>query len=241
MKCSRLVTSLTRLLMSSALIGLLAAGCEGSETGNPTVGRLQLGVRSTDQSIASVAPTTSAVYVEQLWLSLGGVNLVGCTAGALEVSLTSARITGDLSDGVEVGQVPIGEYCGVHLSFEPSALPVMPPRDTAEPASVAVSGSRADQVPFVILSRAPLDVTVAGPAFTVGKDETFLLVFDVAAWLRANLLDTATVIDGTAVLDGRVHPSITSVFESQLTVTLHRDANDDGVVGDDEGALATLH
>ena len=233
---------LTQLFTAWALVSVVSiAGCEGSETGNPSVGSLQLGLRSTDETIASVVDTDTAVYVEQLWLSVASIGLVGCAPGASEVTLNSENITGDLAQGVTVGDLPGGEYCSVHLRLEPADLPVPVPGGVALPASIAVSGARADNVPFVILSAAPLDVSIPGPTFTVGNDEAFLLAFDVAAWLRQSVLDSATLVDGTAVLDGREHPSMTSVFDTQLTVTLHHDANANGVVDESEAALATLH
>ena len=233
---------LIQLFTAWALASVVSiVGCDGSETGNPSIGSLQLGLRSTDDTIASVVDTDSAIYVEQLWLSVASIGLVGCAAGAPEVTLNSENITGDLAQGVMVGDVPGGEYCSVHLRLELAELPIPPPGGVAGPASIAASGARADNVPFVILSAAPLDVSIPGPAFTVGNEEAFLLAFDVAAWLRASVLDSATLVDGTAVLDGREHPSMTSVFDSQLTVTLHHDANANGVVDESEAALATLH
>ncbi len=225
-----------------ALMSLLGAfGCEGSETGNPSVGSLQLALRSTDDTIASVVDTDSAIYVEQLWLSVASIGLVGCAADAPEVTINSQNLTGDLAQGVAVGEIPAGEYCSVHLRLEAAELPVPAPGGVAGLASIAVSGARADNVPFVILSAAPLDVSIPGPAFTIRNEEAFLLAFDVGAWLRASVLDTAKLVDGTAVLDGREHPSMTSVFDAQLTITLHHDANVNGVVDESEAALATLH
>jgi hypothetical protein len=219
---------------------LSLVGCEGSETGNPSLGSLQMQLRSTDETIASVVETDNAIHVEQLWLSISSVALVGCGVDAAEVTLNRESITGDLAQGVAVGDIPAAEYCGVRLLLAPASLPVTAP-GVAAPASIAVSGARADGVPFVVLSAAPLDVMVPGTAFTVRENEAFLLAFDIAAWLRAGVLDGATLVDGTAVLDGREHPSVTSVFESQLTVTLHHDANANGVVDESEAALATLH
>jgi hypothetical protein len=68
-----------------------------------------------------------------------------------------------------------------------------------------------------------------------------LLAFDVSAWFRDAVLDSATVVDGLALLDGREHPSVTATFETQLTATLHDDLNADGHVDMDESVLATIH
>jgi hypothetical protein len=129
----------------------------------------------------------------------------------------------------------------VRLRLVAGALPAAPATLPELPASVAIYGARADDVPFAILSAAPLDVSIPGAAFTIGDDEKLLLAFDVSAWLRENVLDTATVVDGTAVLDGREHPALTSTFETQLTVSLHRDDNVNGVVDETETSLARLH
>jgi hypothetical protein len=135
----------------------------------------------------------------------------------------------------------VGEYCGLRLLLAPTALSTLPAGVTAGPATVAVYGTRADDVPFAVLSAAPLDLPISGAAFAVREDHTLLLAFDVSAWLRDAVLDSATVVDGLALLDGREHPSVTETFETQLTATLHDDLNADGHVDANEAALATVH
>jgi len=227
-------------LFVSACCALAAPGCAGSETGNPSQAQLQLCLQSSDDSIASELETPGAIHVEQLWLSLESIAVIGCDANAEETAINPSPLSGDLAQGVPAGSVPSGNYCGAHLRLVPgdfAAAAGLP----ALPASVAVQGTRADGVPFVVLSAAPLDVTLPGGAFSVSEQEELLLAFDVSGWLRANVLDTAMVLNGTAVLDGREHPVLTSTFDSQVTVSLHRDENGNGAVDPSEAPLAGFH
>ena len=230
---------LSKLLVSAGC-ALLAPACTGSETGNPSSAKLQLGLQSSDDSIASELATPGTIHVEQLWLSVESVTLLGCDASATETAINPKPLSGDLARGVPAGVVPSGDYCGARVRLvpgdfaAPADLPVLP-------ASVAVQGTRADGVPFAVLSAAPLDVTLPGAVFPVSEQEQLLLAFDVSGWLRANVLDAATVVNGTALLDGRQHPVLTSTFESQVTVSLHHDENGNGAVDATEAPLAGFH
>jgi len=230
---------LSKLLML-ACCALAAAGCTGSETGNPSPAKLQLGLQSSDDSIASELETPGAIHVEQLWLSVESIGLLGCAANADETAINPSPLSGDLAQGVPAGSVPPGEYCGARLRLvpgnfaAPAGLPVLP-------ASLAMQGTRADGVPFAVLSAAALDVTLPGAAFSVSERDQLLLAFDVSGWLRANVLDAAMLVNGTALLDGREHPVLTATFEAQLTVSLHQDENGNGAVDAAEAPLAGFH
>jgi hypothetical protein len=227
-------------LFALAGCALLALACTGSETGNPSPAKLQLGLQSSDDSIASELATPGAIHVEQLWLSVESVTLLGCDANATETAINPKPLSGDLAQGVPAGVVPSGDYCGARVRLVPGNL-AAPADVPVLPASVAVQGTRADGVPFAVLSAAPLDVTLPGALFAVSDQEQLLLAFDVSGWLRANVLDAATVVNGTALLDGRQHPVLTSTFESQVTVSLHRDENGNGAVDAAEAPLAGFH
>jgi hypothetical protein len=229
-----------RVVFVSVCCAVAAPGCAGSETGNPSQAKLQLGLQSSDDSIASELETPGAIHVEQLWLSLESVALLGCAANAEETAINEGPLSGDLAHGVTAGDVPSGEYCGVRLRLVPGDL-TAPAGLPALPATVVMQGTRADGMSFAILSAAPLDVTLPGAAFGVSEREQLLLAFDISGWLRANVLDTATVVNGTALLDGREHPVLTSTFDSQLTVSLHRDENGNGAVDPGEVPLAGFH
>jgi hypothetical protein len=231
----------TLVAVFAVFVPVVFPGCDGSETGNPSLAKLQLSLRATDPAIASVGDIGNAIRVQELWLSVARIAAVGCGVPAEEVLLSQPMVLGDLARGLDVGELPAGDYCGLHLTLEPVALPTLPAGVAPGMASIGVYGSRADAVPFAILSVAPLDLSIPGTAFTVHDGDALLLAFDVSAWLRDAVLDSATVVDGTAVLDGREHPAITSVFESQLSVSLHHDADADGHVDVDEAALASLH
>jgi hypothetical protein len=240
MKRVVMLATYARLAAACALGIPMAGGCTGSETGNPTAS-LRLGLRATDPMIATVGETGDAIRVRELWLSIVSVMGVPCAAGAKEVAISSEPLASNLVPGLEVGKLPVGTYCGLHLILAPTALSMLPAGVTAGPTAVAAYGTRADDVPFAILSAAPLDLAISGPAFAVSEDHNLLLAFDVSAWLRDAVLDSATVVNGLAVLDGRTHPSVTAAFETQLTASLHDDLNADGHVDADEGALATIH
>lgn len=239
MNCAPIRNGLSKLLVSAGC-ALLAPACAGSETGNPSSAKLQLGLQSSDDSIASELATPGAIHVEQLWLSVESVALLGCDASATETAVNPKPLFGDLAQRVPAGAVPSGDYCGARLRLVPRDF-VAPADLPVLPASVAIQGTRADGVPFAVLSAAPLDVTLLGAPFIVSEQEQLLLAFDVSGWLRANVLDAATVVNGTALLDGRQHPVVTSTFESQLTVSLHHDQNGNGAVDSSEPALAGFH
>ena len=239
MKPALIRNGLSKLFVA-ACCALLAPACTGSETGNPSPAKLQLGLQSSNDSIASELETPGAIHVQQLWLSVESVALLGCDANATETAINPQPLSGDLAQGVPAGVVPSGDYCGARLRLVPGDL-AAPAGVPVLPASVAVQGTRADGVPFAVLSAAPLDVTLPGAAFTVSEQDRLLLAFDVAGWLRANVLDAATVVNGTALLDGRQHPVLTTTFESQVTVSLHRDANGNGAVDPTEAPLAQFH
>jgi hypothetical protein len=224
-------------------LGLLLgpSGCTGSETGNPTATKLTLSLRSSDPTVASVGDSGDGIRVSELWLSVEDIRMVGCGTTADEVLLNPKPFVANLADGFSVSGPPAGQYCAVRLGLVPKPLAQLPSGVPAGDASSAVYGARADSVPFAILSAASLDLSIPGDAFTVGDGDSLLLAFDVAGWLRSGVLDEATVSGGTALLDGRVHPAVTATFEAQLTVSLHRDANQDGRVDPDETALAGLH
>jgi hypothetical protein len=230
-----------RLATACAFMALLASGaCTGSETGNPTAS-LRLGLRASDPSIATVGETGDGIRVHALWLSVASISAVGCETGAAEKEVSPSATLLNLAEGLEVGEVATGEYCGLHLRLEPAELSTLPMGAPPGATSIATYGERADGVPFVILSAASLDLTIPGPAFTVNEGHSLLLAFDVSAWLRDAVLDGATVTDGLALLDGREHPALTATFDAQLTASLHDDLNADGHVDDDEGALAAIH
>lgn len=231
-----------RLIAVWAMMVPLLGGCSGSETGNPSAtARLRLGLRTTDSSVATVGEVGDAIRVQALWLSIATIAAVPCAGGAEQVPINQDPIAADLAPGLDAGKLPVGEYCGLRLLLAPTALSAQPAGVTAGPATVAVYGTRADAVPFAVLSAAPLDLPIPGAAFNVREDHTLLLAFDVSAWLRDAVLDNATVVDGLALLDGREHPSVTETFETQLTATLHDDLNADGHVDANEAALATIH
>jgi hypothetical protein len=242
MKRAVILAPCARLAVACAIAIPMIGGCTGSETGNPSAtANLRLAVRATDPSIATVGETGDAIRVEELWLSVTRIAAVPCAAGAEEVAINQEPIGDNLVPGLDAGKLPVGEYCGLRMMLAPTTLSTLPTGVTTGPASVAVYGTRSDDVPFAVLSAAPLDLFIPGAAFTISDGHSLLLAFDVSAWLRDAVLDSAAVVDGLAVLDGREHPSLTATFEAQLTATLHDDLNLDGHVDADEGTLATIH
>src|SRR5258706_13718699 len=163
-------------LLLSACCALAAPGCTGSETGNPSQAKLQLSLQSSDDSIASELETPGAIHVEQLWLSVESIALLGCGASAKETAVNPSPLSGDLAQGVPGGAVPPGNYCGAHLRLVPGDL-AAPAALAALPATVVVQGTRADAVPFAVLSAAPLDVTLPRAAVSVAEQEQLLLAF----------------------------------------------------------------
>ena len=241
----RAVTPTTRSMFAAlcaVVTSIASPGCTGSETGNPSAtASLRMGLQASDPSLASVGETGQAIRVSELWLSVASIAAVSCDADAHETAIGQGAIAGELAQGVDVGQLTAGEYCGLRLLLEPAELGTLPAGVVAGAATVAVFGTRADGVPFAVLSAAPLDLAIPGAAFTVSEGASLLLAFDVSAWLRDAVLDSAVDVEGVAVLDGREPPELTPPHETQQTLSLHDDANANGQVDATEGALAGLH
>jgi hypothetical protein len=222
------------------VLALGAIGCGGTETGNPGGARLELTLRATDPSVATVRGQGQGLRVDELYLSLASVALVGCPDGHGAGFSDDAVV--NLADGALLdGEFPPGEYCGFRFALEPGALPGAGENPNFERATIAVYGASADATAFEIVSGNVLELELPAPAFTLSTEEKLLLAFDVSLWLRENVLDTAVTTDRGLVMDGRDHPAVTERFEMQMAVSLHRDANDNGVVDETEAALAAHH
>ena len=215
---------------------LLAGGCAGTETGNPTLPAVELRVTAftSDFGAVAVAKPGANVTVNRAFASLSAIELYPCGAG-----LPPQRFA---SVDVELTQKPPREldapgtderYCSARVAWAPSGETTVPELDGL---SVLVEGSRADGTPFRIASTEPITVElVTSPPNTPFSATGLLLGFDFATWLAGVDLDRATVENAQITLDATHNTDALGVFESQgaLAPALYDDADGNGMLAGD--------
>lgn len=242
--------SLTALAAGLALAGLAAlgaAGCEGTETGNPFQVELRADAHSSDPEAVAVG-AGGAVVVTEAWLALDRIRwsptfdcFGSATMGSAEFGTADHAASGAV---LSVFEVPEGGYCRAVVPFVRAEAPLpdgAPPE--LEGSSVVIAGElTATGTPFRLVSRAePLvDVRTVADGFLLAPDQPGLFLgFDVATWLGAIDL-TAAELDGegVAVIDDGSNADLLAAFEGQLAggIELYRDLDRDGAVDapDDE-------
>lgn len=226
-----------------ALGAIAACGGGGTDVGNP----VDLGVHGFNPRApgATARLANGDVEVEAAWLVVSDLRLR--VAPACEDD-GEARIQDDvlvdlLADEIPAAlrELPIapGPYCRLELDWHAGAELADAPADLDD-AALLVSGSLADDTPFVIRSRhdgglrldardGAFDVTAGQPALFVG--------LDLMAWLAAVDFDAAVIgDDGVILIDDDNNRDQLDAFEAGLDAAarLFRDQDGDGTLGDDE-------
>ena len=230
-------------LLSWALgASLLAGGCAGTETGNPTLPAVELRVMAFSDDFGAVAVATPGpnISVARAFAALGEIQLLPCGAG-----LPPQRFA---AVGIELTQKPAFQlnaagtdqaYCGARVALAPSAA-ATPPELAG--LSVYLEGTRADGTAFKIASAAPVTVDLrTTPPNTPFSAEGLLLGFNFATWLEGVDLDGATVEGASITLDASHNTDALAVFEAQagLAPALYDDADGNGqLAGDNQPPTA---
>ncbi len=234
---------------------LLALGCSvqsGTETGNPPLfADLQVGlsVRAGAPEVARLpGDLGEGTLVEQAWIAVDRIRLVRGEVcdGPGEREYDLGAVVADLAAGPEVLELEgeEGRYCRVRIELSPGeGAPGAPP--TLVGRSVVLVGRRGDGVPFTIASRfgGRLDLRGRdGTSFTLNRAKAAVVVaFDVSAWLAGVDLDSAAVEGGEIVIDDDRNEELLDAFDEavEAALSLHRDDDGDGRVGDgEEGPIA---
>lgn len=229
------------------LVSILLAGCAGTETGNPSVAPITMGLRTTDPDIATPGPG-SGVGIEEAWLAAASLRTIegaACDAVARPPAVVDAE--GELVVGVATEGLPAGSFCGVHVELQASdALPPGAP-EASRGRALFVRGASADGVAFEIALDGPttLELRTPGGALAVADGDAFVLTFDVARWLSTGAIEAVTPdVDGVR----RIEAGDTELgaFEAGLVSSgeLYSDLDADGVLDVAEvaaGALAASH
>ncbi len=246
--------SLTALVAGLVLAGLAvlgAAGCEGTETGNPFQVELRAHAHSSDPDAVGVG-AGGAVVVTEAWLSLDPIELAtssDCSAADAVADPPDFGTADHAASGAVLAafEVDEGDYCRALLPFVRAAAPLpegAPPE--LEGSTIVLTGElTASGTPFRLVSRLEQSIDVhalgaVGGRFALAADQPALFLgFDVARWFAAVDLAGAEIDgEGVAVIDDSSNPGLLSAFEADMAagIELYRDLDRDGSVDapDDE-------
>ena len=243
-----------RWLAASATV---AAGCTGTEVGNPVEETpLALLARSSDAAVVSRgngdagdSGAPSGATLDALWVVLGDLRFVtdaDCASDRDTRITVRGPVVAELSSGPEELHAVLanGPYCRVRVPLDrlnPALVDAGTP-EALDGHSVLFEGRRADGTPFRILSRdkRELELRTRSEPFTLERTErAMILSFDVAAWLDGVDLDGAAPnASGEVVIDETVDRTRLAAFEENLgtSLRLYRDLDEDGDL--DPGELA---
>ena len=122
----------------------------------------------------------------------------------------------------------VSDYCRIEADLAPPST---------ELPTTHLAGTRADGTPFELTSRQTLaldlDSVPAGQSFDATK---LVLGADLTAWLADVDLDGAEATDDTVLIDADHNADLLETFEATTVaaLSLYFDANDDGLLMDDE-------
>lgn len=222
---------------------LLAGGCAGTETGNPTLPAVELrvtGFTSDFNAVAVAKPGGPNITVERAFAALDAIELFPCASG-----LPPQRFEGIAAELTQKPPLELGapgtdqHYCSARVALGATAEPTLPELDGL---SVFVEGTRADGTPFRIASAEPVTVDLhTNPPNTPFSATGLLLGFDFAIWLDGVDLDGATVESSLVTLDATHNVEALAVFEAQgaLSPALYDDSDGNGqLAGDNQPPAA---
>ncbi|HMI91225.1 MAG TPA: hypothetical protein VK509_07665 [Polyangiales bacterium] len=239
----------------ACLAACLSACTEGgSETGNPVVTQMELGLRSEDPEKIGVRSGSGGAVLEQAWLAFGELTLLRgdecAQLGEIDVFGPTA-VAADLARGnTQITLEPATRsYCGLVLPLNQRSaradLPADAPAELAE-HSIVLRGQRADGVRFELLhsEQDALELAGDGGDFAVGpQGPALLLSFDVAVWMDGVELDGAQIGDDGIIhidVDSAANRPLLDAYEANLecSLELYADDDDDGQVGASDTRLA---
>ena len=218
-----------------------AAGCMGTEIGNPQDEEVVLRVAPVEMEAPSAGALLGAdgVEIEEVSWSFSAVAFTGACGSDELVGDRVGRIVDLVASGVRVASevdvsAPAGAYCelGVRVGPIEDALEVRPEMDGL---SMRVSGARADGVPFVLEEDRPFQLKMKGNGASVRLREAernlLFLVVDVAPLFGDGLLEGLEPGEDGVIRIGRgEHPQVLARVRNQLRTSLRfgQDLDADG-------------
>lgn len=213
---------------------IVLVGCTGTETGNPGAERSSGTVRAVSSSPAdyAVVPETAPVVVERLWLSLRGIDFETCGGATIEL-LGEPEVVDLVRGRFNLKALTEAEYCMGDLAFAEA------PANAADlEGTFVMVGTRADGLPFRIVSDTDTPLSIPFTPFGVGPSPLSVLVsVDVAAILtEIDLSLPEPDDDGIVRFDRQFSNDAYPLFLQSLesSITLHEDANRNGQLDADE-------
>jgi len=236
--------TLPRLIALSTLcLATISGGCTGgTETGNPPFkAELSYTAYSSDPTRVGVRAPSTQLVVDNAWLDLDGVALLGTGSCAdttpATLSLPALGI-GDHAAGqhnATVFRVASGDYCALEVPFvlaPQSEVGEGAPPDLAR-HSIMLAGALSDGTPFTLLSASTPRVRLladAGSFEISAQSSRTLIAFDLAAWLADLNWEQAARVDGVIHISTDENAALLAQFEGQLArgIALYRDEDGDG-------------
>lgn len=237
--------SLLALAAGLALAAMAAAGCEGTETGNPFQVELRADAHSSDPGAVAVGQG-GAVAVTQAWLALDPIEMAPASDCAAADAIGDPPDFGTADHAaagavLEEFELDEGDYCRAIVPFVRAAAPLPDgaPPELEGSAIVIIGELTASGTPFRLVSRREQSIDVhalgaLGGRFGLAEDRPALFLgFDVASWFAGVDLAGAELDgDGVAVIDDSSNTGLLSAFEADMAagIELYRDLDRDGSV-----------
>lgn len=177
------------------LLGLSLWDCTGTETGNPTVGKVRLGLSSSDTALVAVGDDAeldlAQLRLTEAQVGLGSIAFLSCEGDETFV-LEETQVV-DLQAGAPLADVPKGTFCGVTFRLVPEQLGVasLDPTLEGEPQSVTLrftnqEGGVASMETSEITT---VELLSLDRPFVLAGTEELAVFIDVAALALAHGLD----------------------------------------------------
>jgi hypothetical protein len=235
--------------MRAILLMILIGGCTSSngitETGNPEL-EMSYRARTSAPEAVSLDGSTAPITVQEAWVNVDDVRFVqGTCDEAGEIEIDVPGLTADLlADPAAVKfDATEGDYCRVRVRLDRAdVVPDGGPADLSD-NSLVILGTRADGVPFTLVSRErpEADVRSRGDAFPLSDaHDRLVMAFDLGKWFEGIDLSAADG-DTNIRIDDHNNEGLLATFEASVdrAMSLWDDADGDAEIGDDEDEIAS--
>jgi len=212
---------------------VVAEGCGGTETGNPTLPAVELRLAALSNDFGSVAINKPGpgIVLERAVVSLAQIRLVPCSASAAPVDFESVEVDLAQSPAAELRTAgTASEYCSARVTLAPGAL------DELAGETLRLSGTRPDGAEFELSSTLELAVDLhTDPPNTPFDARRMILGFNFATWLSGVDIAGATLENGLVTIDATHNADVLVSFEARapLTPALYDDADGNGLLSGD--------